>query len=339
MAGATGQPTDALTVMRDLETRFASYEFYAALRHVECEHPELPRLGRAARAADEALRLGQVPQLTFAPTMFVEAERRADGKLWLGGVFLGLFGPNGPLPLHLTEHAHDRRHNFRDPTFARFADIFHHRLLCLFYRAWADAQPTVQADRPAEDRFRAYVGALFGLGQESLQHRDAMPDAAKLHHAGRLATQTRNPEGLKVVLEDFFKERVRLKEFVGEWMTLSEEDRLYLRAPSRATALGQTATLGPRVWGVQSRFRICVGPMPLASFERFLPGTLALKQLTAIVRGYVGYEMEWDLQLILERSQVPDIRLGSGARLGWTSWLAAGTRPRHAEDVVLKNTA
>lgn len=337
MAGATRQPTDAVTFMRDLETRFASYEFYAALRHVECGHPELPRLGRAARAADEALRLGQVPQLAFAPAMFVEAERLADGKLWLGGVFLGLFGPHGPLPLHLTEHAHDRRHNFRDPTFARFADIFHHRLLCLFYRAWADAQPTVQADRAAEDRFRAYVGSLFGLGQESVQHRDAMPDAAKLHHAGRLSMQVKNPEGLKVVLEDFFNERVRLVEFVGEWMTLSEQDRLYLGSASGAAVLGQTATLGPRVWGVQSRFRVCVGPMPLASFERFLPGTLALDQLTSIVRGYVGYEMEWDLQLILEHSQVPEIRLGRGARLGWTSWLAAAERMRHADDVVLKN--
>ena len=195
MADAPRQSTDAVRVTQDLETRFASYEFFAAMRRVECALPQLPRLGLAARAADEAVRLGQVPSLTFAPTMFVEAQRREDGKLWLGGVFFGVFGPNGPLPLHLTEYAHDRRHNFRDRTLASFADIFHHRLMCLFYRGWADAQPTVQADRKDSDRFSAYVRALVGVGQESLKDRDAMPDSARRSARGRSAARapTRPP--------------------------------------------------------------------------------------------------------------------------------------------------
>src|SRR6478609_2460492 len=67
--------------------------------------------------------------------------------------FGGMFGPQGPLPLHLTEYARDRIINSADPTFARFLDIFHHRMLSLVYRAWADAQPTVQFDRPESDRF------------------------------------------------------------------------------------------------------------------------------------------------------------------------------------------
>jgi type VI secretion system protein ImpH len=339
MAVASRQSADAVRLLQDLETRFASYEFFAAMRRVECARPELPRLGRAARAADEAVRLGQVPSLTFAPTMFVEAERHADGKLWLGGVFFGVFGPNGPLPLHLTEYAHDRRHNFRDPTFARFADIFHHRLTCLFYRGWADAQPTVQSDRPDTDRFHAYVGALVGVGQQTLRNRDAMPDPAKLYHAGRLSPEIRNPEGLEVLLEDFFAERVRIREFQGEWMALAEEDRLYLGRSRSSSTLGLNATLGLRVWGAQSRFRIVVGPLPLEQFERFLPGSAALQQLAAMVRGYVGFELQWDLQLILKRSEVPGAQLGTGTRLAWTSWLASSSRVRDADDVVLSNAA
>lgn len=339
MAVASRQSADAVRLLQDLETHFASYEFFAAMRRVECARPELPRLGRAARAADEAVRLGQVPSLTFAPTMFVEAERHADGKLWLGGVFFGVFGPNGPLPLHLTEYAHDRRHNFRDPTFARFADIFHHRLTCLFYRGWADAQPTVHSDRPDTDRFHAYVGALVGVGQETLRNRDAMPDPAKLYHAGRLSPEIRNPEGLEVLLEDFFAERVRIREFQGEWMALAEEDRLYLGRSHGSSTLGLNATLGLCVWGAQSRFRIVVGPLALEKFERFLPGSTALKQLAAMVRGYVGFELQWDLQLILKRGEVPGAQLGTGTRLAWTSWLASSSRVRDADDVVLGNAA
>jgi type VI secretion system protein ImpH len=339
MADAPRQSTDAVRATQDLETRFASYEFFAAMRRVECALPELPRLGLAARAADEAVRLGQVPSLTFAPTMFVEAQRREDGKLWLGGVFFGVFGPNGPLPLHLTEYAHDRRHNFRDHTLARFADIFHHRLTCLFYRGWADAQPTVQSDRPDSDRFRAYVGALVGVGQETLRNRDAMPDPAKLYHAGRLSSEIKNPEGLEALLEDFFEERVCVREFQGEWMSLAGEDRLYLGRSPTSSTLGLNATLGRSVWGAQSRFRIVVGPLGLPAFERFLPGSAALQQLTAIVRGYVGFELQWDLQLILKRSEVPGAQLGMGTRLGWTSWSASGPQASDANDVVLVNTA
>jgi type VI secretion system protein ImpH len=339
MADAPRQSTDAVRATQDLETRFASYEFFAAMRRIECAFPELPRLGLAARAANEAVRLGQVPSLTFAPTMFVEAQRREDGKLWLGGVFFGVFGPNGPLPLHLTEYAHDRRHNFRDQTLARFADIFHHRLTCLFYRGWADAQPTVQSDRPDGDRFRAYVGALVGVGQETLTNRDAMPDAARLYHAGRLASEIKNPEGLEALLQDFFEERVCVREFQGEWMSLAAEDRLYLGRSRSSSTLGLNATLGRSVWGAQSRFRIIVGPLGLPAFERFLPGSAALKQLTAIVRGYVGFELQWDLQLILKRSEVPGAQLGTGTRLAWTSWTASGPRASDAKDVVLENTA
>jgi len=337
MADAPRQSADAVRAMQDLEARFAVYEFFAAMRRVECAFPGLHRLGRATRATDEAVRLGQVPSLTFAPSMFVESERRGDGKLWLGGVFFGLFGPNGPLPLHLTEFAHDRRHNFRDPTLARFADIFHHRMLCLFYRGWADAQPTVHADRPDSDRFQAYVGALMGVGQKTLRNRDAMPDPARLYHAGRLCSEIKNPEGLEVILEDFFGEQVCVREFVGEWMTLVAEDRLHLGRSMNAPLLGQSSTVGRSVWGVQSRFRIVAGPMSLKAFEHFLPGRPALAQLAAIVRSYVGFELDWDLQLILARPEVPAVRLGTAGLLGWTSWLAPASRTSDADDVVLAN--
>ena len=123
MADTAGHSSGAVSRWQELETRFASFEFFAALRYAECAHAWMPRLGKSVRAADEPVRLGQVPSLAFAPTMLLEARRLEDGRLWLGGAFLGLFGPNGPLPLHLTEYAHDRRHNFRDRTFASFAEI------------------------------------------------------------------------------------------------------------------------------------------------------------------------------------------------------------------------
>jgi type VI secretion system protein ImpH len=341
MANSAGKSIDPVALLQDLERQFASYEFYAAIRRIECAYPSMPRLGKSSRASDEPARLGQVPSALFAPSMFAEAERRTDGRLWLGGVFFGLFGPNGPLPLHLTEYAHDRRHNFRDFTMSRFADIFHHRLLCLFYRGWADAEPTVHYDRPEQDRFSSYLGSIQGIGLRSLRARDEMPDTAKLHFAGRLSSQVRNPEGLRAIIEGFFRVRAQILEFRGEWMRLERVDRLQLgvAAIDAAGLLGVTSILGERTWGAQWRFRIVIGPLSYGIYEQFLPGSKALGQLAAMVRNYVGCELKWELQLLLEHAEIPRLSLGRGARLGWTSWVGPRRDRLDARDLILANVA
>ena len=133
-----------------------AFHFFQALRRLECLYRDQPRLGKSTQLADDPVRLAQEPSLIFAPATLATFEPGGDGKLpRLSEYFLGLFGPHGPLPTHLTEYARDRWRNHGDRTFAWFADVFHHRMLCLFYRAWADTQPTVSFDRPETiDRHR-----------------------------------------------------------------------------------------------------------------------------------------------------------------------------------------
>ena len=52
----------------------------------------------------------------------------------------------------------------RDDAFPRFLDLFNHRFLQLFFRAWADSRPIAQHDRPRDDRFIAYIGSMIGVG-------------------------------------------------------------------------------------------------------------------------------------------------------------------------------
>ena len=163
-----------------------AWSFYQAMRALEAHYADRPRFGRSVRPAQDAIRLAQEPSVEFAPATlagFEPADGDEPARLLVH--FFGLFGADGPLPLHLTEYARDRRRNARDAGFQRFADIFHHRALSLFYRAWAAGRPTVSFDRPAEDRFALYTGALIGLGMPALRNRDAMPDLTKLHFAGR----------------------------------------------------------------------------------------------------------------------------------------------------------
>ena len=249
--------------------------------------------------------------------------------------FLGLFGPQGPLPLHLTEYARERIRNEGDKTFSHFADVFHHRMLCLFYRAWGNSQPTVNYDRPENDRFAFYIGSLFGIGTEALRRRDALPDRAKLFYAGHLACQAKHADGLSAMLRGFFRVPVRIKEFVGEWMDIAIPDQTRLGLSKAIGALGQSTVVGARVWGCQHKFRVVVGPMTLKQYQAFLPGGTSLGRLSAVVRNYIGDELEWDANLVLKRAEVPELCLDGGAQLGWTTWLGNPPAGRRIDDLLL----
>ena len=323
-----------------------AWSFYQAMRRLEAEHADRPRLGRSVRPAQDALRLAQEPSVEFAPATLAAWEAAAAGAK--GGEaaaprllvhFFGLFGPDGPLPLHLTEYARDRRRNHRDPGFQRFADVFHHRALSLFYRAWADVRPTVSFDRPADDRFALYTGALIGLGMPSLRDRDAMPDLSKLHFAGHLANQTRHAEGLAAILSAFFRMKVRIESFVGAWLPMPAADCTRLGDTPATASLGRTALVGGRVSSRQHKFRIVFGPLDLADYQRLLPGGASFRRLIPIVRNYAGDTLVWDVNIILRRDQVPPTALGRTGRLGWTTWLMPRRHDGDATDLFLDASA
>ena len=317
-----------------------AFSFYQAMRRLEAAWPDRPRFGHSSHLAQDSLRLAQEPSVMFAPSTLAGWEPGQDDRpTRLLVHFFGLFGPDGPLPLHLTEYARDRRRNHRDPTFQQFADIFHHRTLSLLYRAWADVRPTISFDRPEEDRFALYLGALIGLGMDSLRNRDAMPDLTKLHFAGHLACQTRHAEGLSSILTAFFRMPVRIESFIGAWLTLPARDRTRLGAGVNVAGLGATTLLGGRVWTRQHKFRVVFGPLSLDEYLRLLPGGLSFHRLIPIVRNYAGDTLIWDVNLILRRQEVPPIELGRTGRLGWTTWLMPRNKTVDAADLFLNASA
>lgn len=316
------------------------FDFNRALRELEAHYNDRPRLGRSVRPSQDAIRLGQEPSVDFAPAMlaaWMPGDNTHPDRLLVH--FFGLFGPDGPLPLHLTEYARDRLRNERDPTFARFADLFHHRALSLMYRAWANVRPAVSFDRPTDDRFATYVGALAGHGTAALRTRDAMPDLTKLHFAGLLANQTRHAEGLAAILSSFFTTQVHIECFVGTWLTLPAQDHTRLGNGGDPAQLGGGALLGRRVWSRQHKFRLVFGPLTLPEYEHLLPGGPAFHKLVPIVRTYAGDVLAWDVQFVLRRAQVPGTSLGRHGRLGWTTWLRPRRARTDAADLVLDASA
>lgn len=328
-----------------------AHDFFQTLRRIETMTPQSPRLGRALRPSLEPVRLGQNAELDFAPASIMSFTSQKHSPPRLGVRFFGLFGPQGPLPLHLTEYARERERHHADAGLARFADLFHHRLLTLFYRAWAEAQPAVQADRPDDDQFAKWVGAFIGIAPPTFRDRDAVPDAAKRFHAGLLSRGVKNAEGLTSFLRDLLQVPVRIEPFVGHWMALRLQDRTRLGAGhvgEPGAQLGTSAVVGSKVWDRQSKFRIHVGPLRRDRYDEFLPGGKSLATLRDAVRQFAGPARRWDLRVSLHANEVPRVRLAeprriameaptrvideAPTRLGLSTWLGGARRHASARD-------
>lgn len=314
-------------------------DFFELVRRIEQIDPQRPPVGESVRPKDEIFRFIQEPSLAF-PSSTVRDVRpgTADRPITVAVEFMGLLGPSGPLPLHMTAHARDRIRNHGDATFARFLDIFHHRLVSLFYRAWAAAQQCVQYERSGRDRFAGYVASLCGRGMPSMASRDALPDNAKLHFAGLLAAFTRHPSGLEQFCRAYLGVGATVTEFVGQWLEVPRENRCRLGESPASCTLGSTCIVGGRLWDCQQRFRLTLGPMELTDYERLLPGGRSFERLRAWLLNYIGTELGCQVRLILRAASVPQAIVGTYGRLGWNTWLGDRPRTRDADDLSIEAT-
>jgi type VI secretion system protein ImpH len=333
MASPDGQTPDPL-IAKLSENPFA-FDFYAAVRLLQRGFPDLPRIGQSWSPKQDPVRFAQSPSLEFAPSTLEAVQRKESRPPVIYSRQFGLFGPNGPLPTCLTEYARERVIHHGDVTFASFCNVFHHRLLSFFFRAWADAQKTVDFDRPNDQHWAQFVGSLIGVGMDSLQGHDTVPHRAKLYFAGRLAQQSRNAEGLEAVVQDFFGVHTEVSTFVGRWLKLPKGSVCKLGDSPQTGSLSASVILGSRVWTCQLHFRLRMGPMTFADYERLLPSGGSFRRLRDWIRLYASEQYTWDVQLVLAKDEVPVTQLGKAGRLGWTTWLKTKPFQHDAGDLVL----
>lgn len=294
------------------------YGFLTLLRRIGAD-PQIDLIGTAQRPRAEPFRLGQQPSLVFAPREIASVGQN-DGRLKVRLFGLGMLGPNGPLPIHVTEIARDREESGRDATLVDFLDLFHHRYLTLLYRTWASAQATVGLDRPDNERFSFYVASLTGLDIGEIDHRP-LPIHARLAASAHLVREARNPDGLRATLERYFDVPVTIEEYVFHWIDLDQADCCHLGESGSSARMGQDAMPGTRVPDRQNKFRIVIGPLHLDPYLRLTPQGADLPKLIEWVRAFVGHEFCWELELrILAHSAAPAV-MGGSQRLGWSGWL------------------
>lgn len=310
----------------DAATRPWRHGFVALLRRIVAAHDKSPLPGQSRRPSQDTFRIGQQANLAFAPRELAQVESR-DARVDMRLFGLGLLGPGGVLPLHYTETVRERALTRRDMAPGDFLDLFHHRALSHFYRAWAQAQAGAGLDRPQEETFTRYVAWLSGDEADDVAMAP-LPRHARWASAAHRVRMARNPEGLVRTLAHFFGVSVVLQEYVLRWIPLEAHDHCLLGRAHDATSLGGGAIAGGMVPDRQAQFRLVIGPLDMQQYLRFTPGGEGdetrgrdLRSLVEWVRAFIGFEYAWDVELRVIREKVPPACLGDGERLGWSSWL------------------
>jgi type VI secretion system protein ImpH len=339
-AGRTENTALARTPLGELlESEPFRFEFFQAVRLLERLAPGRAPVGRFVNPSQEVVRFEVNPSPVFPASQIQSLAIRKDGTPVLSVNFMGLVGPVGLLPLYYTELVMERT-RARDHALREFLNVFHHRMISLFYAAWEKYRFNVAYERGERDRFSRHLLDLIGMGTPGLQDRQAAPDDALLFFGGLLSLHPRSAEGLEEVLADFFQVPVEIEQFVGAWYPVDEEAQCELGGrDGYSSQLGYGALVGNEIWDQQSRVRIRLGPLTFAQYRDFLPGGEAHRQLQGLAKFYAGDEHDMEVQLILKREETPACELapaeGEGVQLGWTTWVKSAPFGRDPGDTVL----
>ena len=313
--------------------------FFRRCACFELLHSERRPIGRQASPLEEVVRFRSYLTMAFPPSAIQEIEpsREGLGPIKLTVAFMGLTGPSGVLPRHYTELLLDRARR-KDFALIDFLDIFNHRMLSLFHRAWEKYRFHVAYERSVagdgeQDSFSEYLFDLVGMGTKGLRGRVRFGDEALLYYAGLLGQHPRSASALQQIVSDYFGTPMAVIQFTGQWLEITAENRTRLGAGDGNNRLGISAVAGTRVWDQQAKFMLRVGPLSYADFGRFLPQGDAFRPFVEFTRYCCGQEVDFDMQLVLKAPEVPWCRFGS-AQLGLTSWLKTREFERDADQVV-----
>lgn len=347
MASPVRQPDPDLTQSRLwnlLRSDIWSVHFFQAVRTLLRLSPGRASVGEFVNPSTEAVHFGSHPSMAFPASEIQDAHIPEDPSqpAHLTVNFMGLAAPTGALPTpyieFIAERAQRKDHGFRD-----FLDVFNHRLISLFYRAWEKYRFGVRFERKQKDTLTPMLSSFVGLHTPQLAERQPIPDQALVYYSGIIAQHPRSAQSLERLIAEYFGVPAEVEQFVGKWVKVPRTDQTQLEdSEVFGQQLGLGVIVGDEVWDVQSSVRIKLGPLTLAQYLDFLPRDDARghKVLQSLVRFYANDELDFELQLVLKDEETPGCEIGhstdTGLLLGWTTWIRNAPLGRNPAEAVIQ---
>lgn len=320
---ATEKRQQNTSLVDRLIEEYYSFSFFKAVDLLEKMFPDKKPLGETLNPGREAVRFVVKPDLKFPASDIGGLTPGPAGEpVTMHVTFMGLLGPSGVLPHWYSELAIARRRK-KDVTLTAFLDIFHHRLISLFFLAWKKNQFPITYCPGARDKLSGYLLSLAGLGTGGLRGRIGLAEESLSFYSGTLSRQTPAAVTIESALAYYSGAMVSVDQFVERMIPLAREDQTSIGAANGQ--LGVDTVCGSFVWDCQTKFRIRLGPVGFLEFQRFLPVGDLFHPIFSLVRYMVGIEYEFEVRVVLKKEEVPPCVLGAGGkaapRLGWTTWI------------------
>lgn len=288
----------------------------------------------------EGIRFRPDTSLAFSPSDVRQVDKAGDderrrGESWDHRVvvnFMGLYGVAAPSPVYFSELI-----GFEDvdpDPLVDFLDLFNHRIISLYYRAWLRYRYPHRYEVGGADELSGYLLSFLGLGDPPARQNLGVAPYRLLKYAGLLSLRSKPPEALRRVLADYLEGApVGITELVLRWVGLAPANRN--RLGIAASTVGSDLLLGERLPDRMGRLRVVLGPLELDRFGELLPDGTLFGEVCSLVELQAFQRFEYDVELRLRGPQVPTLQVGGpgAARLGWTSFLCS--EPGRVEDGVV----
>ena len=357
----TATPRSGQALLHRLFTRGWEFDFFQAVWLLDRYAGERVAVGERGPIGREAFRFRPDVQMGFPPADIRRIrechDHVTDDEYYQVDVtFLGLYGASTPLPLHyavdilrMVEQAAVRPEEQAGPERAPadrppadraeeesgrapardFLDIFHHRLISLFYRSWLKYRYDRAYGMPHRDVVTDYLLWLIGCSPQAEEATLGVSPVRMLRYTGILTQHPRSAASLEGVLSDYWADYpLELQQCVGRWVPVPPDD---LNCAGVANCrLGVDLTVGEQVYDLSGAFNISLGPVDWEAYTLFLPDGPRFAQTRALVQLYCADPLASRIEVRLRAGEVPEMQLssdGEGSRLGYTSWARTDELP------------
>jgi type VI secretion system protein ImpH len=329
---AAAQRKQNTSVRQQLFANGCSFSFFKAVHLLEgLSGGTSPGLGLSP--ANDPVRFRVEPGFCF-PASDIRAITRAaeNSQPEVSISFMGLIGPQGILPDWYNEHALARIHH-KDRAFSDFLDIFHQRLLSLFYLAWKKYRLAENYRADDSDPISRSLADLVGMGPDSdkREHRTQFEQCARrrlIYFSGLAARPVPTAAAIEAVIGNAVGAPVAVEQFVARMIPVDARDRTCLG--HRNGTLQKDALCGGRIRDIGTCFVVRIGPLTWEKYLAFQPHSRNLAMVRRLIARISGIEYHFEIKLILDGPQVPGLCLG-GSRgaplLGRTVLLRNLQRP------------
>lgn len=255
--------------------------------------------------------------LTTSSLAYNDSVAKSQANTLITNIF-GLIGAHGDLPLNDSDQVLRQLKN-KQPALLAFYQIFHQRLIELYYQAWQQQQVYVDYEKPSSSQTIKLLCQYLGIPFDPTTDMLAYPN----FFANNLASEKR----LQQLLRDYTQLPVSILRSQSKTVKLPQQQLTQLSRKQNSdnnNCLGQSWVLGTKIRMDAWHFTIVVTVDDISRYQQLMRDKSWQQQIKTLALAYVGSHYRASISIQLKQQQYPSFYLDANqasTRLGITTYI------------------